>query len=317
MVGSPPGLEEPQDRGVSSVVAVVLMMAVATVLGSIVDAYSFGLLDGIAGEATPQASFSAEQAGAPVNITHTAGEPIPADRLFVVGGDLSERTWAAAGGATTDGTVRAGDSLRITPTSTSEPLRLVWRAESGDRSSVLRTIEVRNAGAPAFGGTIRTGSGFGDQQFDDATRTWTGRARYGGSGDYEMVVGDTLSGGTNTDRTWSSGTTESFELTYDGSGTATLTVGGVTVSDSVSVPEDDAVSITVRAPGSGTVAVEAIRIDGTVPATDSVTATDGADEYIIYEGVGTADGFTVTGGMTFTWAAGTGRERPSMYIDVD
>lgn len=293
------------------------MVAVATILGSIVGAYSFGLLDGIAGEATPQASFSAEQAGASVNITHTAGDPIQADQLYVVGGGLSEQTWAAAGGATTDGTVRAGDNLKITPTSTSEPLRLVWRAESGDRSSVLRTIEVRNAGPPAFGGTIRTGSGFGDQQFDDSTYSWTGRARYGGSGDYEMVVGDTLSGGTNTDRTWTSGATESFELSYDGSGTATLTVGGTTVSDSVSVPQDDAVAITVRAPSGGTVTAENIRIDGAVPTTDSVTATDGTDQYVVYEGVGTADGFTITGEMTFTWSTSTAREKPSMYIDVD
>jgi hypothetical protein len=299
------------------VIGVVLLVAVTTILGSLVGAYSFGLIDGIVGEAAPQATFSVEQEGGQMNVTHTSGEPILAGEFYVVGGGLAEQRWAAAGGETTDGTVQAGDSLELSPTSSDDPVRLVWRAERGDRSAVLRTIPVESTGPAAFAGSVRTGTGFGDQQFADQSYTWTGRARYGEIGNWELKVGDSLSGGAQAGRTWTSGATESFELTYDGSGTATLTVGGTTISDSVSVPQGDAVAITVRAPSGGSATAKNVRIGGAVPATDSVTAADGDKQYIVVESVGTSDGFTITGEMVFTWTGTTGKEDPGMYIDVD
>lgn len=121
------------ERAVSPVIAVVLMIAVTVILAAIVAAFALGM--GGAGDATPQASFDYDYNGSTsLTITHEGGDTLTAAQVTVlVGGADAGATWSStpiATGSSTTVAVAAGDEIRIR-----------WESDSG-KTVTLSTYTV-------------------------------------------------------------------------------------------------------------------------------------------------------------------------------
>jgi flagellin-like protein len=85
-----------QERGVTPVIGVILVVAVTVVLASIVGAYALGLGSGISEANPPDMSFDfdyVDSGGDELTVTFRAGERVQADRLeLVVSGAAAEET---------------------------------------------------------------------------------------------------------------------------------------------------------------------------------------------------------------------------------
>lgn len=144
-----------QNRGVSSVIGVVLMVAAVVVLAATVGVYVFGMTGQI-GEPAPSATFDTTiqtvtvfdggriHTAMAVVVHHEGGEAIDADNLRVtVNG---ERAWDVGGfggtrGATLDpladvGTVEAGKSFRV----------VLWENKYGGYPVADGNLDVRFSG---------------------------------------------------------------------------------------------------------------------------------------------------------------------------
>lgn len=109
----------PNDRAVSPVVGVVLMVAITVILAAAVLTLTMGIQEP---ESPPQATFDAAVSNGTVTLTHTGGNAIEAEALAVRGADC-----------TFTGTVTAGD--QCSGPVQSDPIRIVW--QSGDSSYVI------------------------------------------------------------------------------------------------------------------------------------------------------------------------------------
>lgn len=134
------------DRGVSSVIAVILMVAVTVILAAVVGAFAFDMGHQI-GDETPQASFTFEfSAGAgsssnEINITHDGGDTLDREDVIVLAG---AETIYEEGSPGVDVTVTndwatdvsAGESLDIRETGNvwedGDDLRIVWENPQND-----------------------------------------------------------------------------------------------------------------------------------------------------------------------------------------
>jgi predicted ribosomally synthesized peptide with SipW-like signal peptide len=113
---------------------------------------------------------------------------------------------------------------------------------------------------------------------------------------------------------WTSGATESFEVSYDGS-EMTLEVNGDSISTSAVSPSDDDAAITVGASG-GEVTVENVQVNGQTPSgADSVSA-DGDTKYLFIAGGGMAAGDSITGDVTFEWSGTPSQEGLKFRVDT-
>ncbi|WP_199719592.1 type IV pilin [Halorubrum sp. Atlit-26R] len=71
------------DRAVSPVIGVILMVAITVILAAVIGTFVLGLGDQL-GDTAPQASFDIESSNASsVNITKTGGQAIPVDDLVI------------------------------------------------------------------------------------------------------------------------------------------------------------------------------------------------------------------------------------------
>jgi flagellin-like protein len=141
---------EGADRGVSSVISVILMVAVTVILAAVVATFALDL-GGSASDTGPQASFQFEYDTTTGNVTvaHTNGDALDGDRLRFSGAAVDKRTfgsiteWAGSevtGGETAQVHVEEGEELRV-----------AWRSEDRSQSAVLGEFTVPEAGVVASG----------------------------------------------------------------------------------------------------------------------------------------------------------------------
>lgn len=98
-------------------------------------------------ETAPQASFDFDFDATTdvVTITHTAGDAIEADHLYVRGDAIAQgdagATWAELGGpdATDDGEVMAGRTIEVDVTGADYVIRVIW--EGDEVSSTMQVDE--------------------------------------------------------------------------------------------------------------------------------------------------------------------------------
>jgi flagellin-like protein len=142
------------DRAVSPVVGVVLLVAITVVLAAVVGAFALGVGEGQ--RETPQATFDfevvLEGSGQPdeMRVTHATGDTIPGDELYLTASVQVQHESGSPGpedrlsfadlGAAGDG-VSAGDSVLVEPPNGDPELedktvRVVWDDGTG-RSTVL------------------------------------------------------------------------------------------------------------------------------------------------------------------------------------
>jgi flagellin-like protein len=130
------------DRAVSPVIGVILMVAITVILAAVIGTFVLGLGENVQSTA-PSASFAFdyESSTSQLTITHESGDVITAARLSIVGDGLSSdindvtNSGNFASGSFSD-PVSAGDSATVSTTS-SGTVRVVWNSESGDNSATL------------------------------------------------------------------------------------------------------------------------------------------------------------------------------------
>jgi len=147
------------DRAVSPVIGVILMVAITVILAAVIGTFVLGLGDQIQ-STTPQASFGFDTAESKtlVTVTHQSGDTIEASNLKIVstsaynasdsGGsvpaDTTSATWATI---TTDTEVSAGSSATIGYEGTGtnfggDTIRVVFDNPDSDSSATLGKFEV-------------------------------------------------------------------------------------------------------------------------------------------------------------------------------
>ena len=126
------------DRAVSPVIGVILMVAITVILAAVIASMTLGLGD--SAQTAPTAKFDFEQSGtgtnASVTVSHLSGATMANDRLTIVAGGYN----------TTFGQeVSAGTSKTISATdlpNNAETVKVVWTSEDGTTSSTLATYEI-------------------------------------------------------------------------------------------------------------------------------------------------------------------------------
>ena len=144
------------DRAVSPVIGVILMVAITVILAAVIGTFVLGLGDQVQ-STTPQASFgfdtgSANASGAyNVTVTHETGDSIEATSLNVsVNGSTS--TWPGSGDVSAGNTFEIGTdaaSADLTAWAASgDTIRVIYNSPDSDTSSTLakRTLQSRHRG---------------------------------------------------------------------------------------------------------------------------------------------------------------------------
>lgn len=164
-----------------------------------------------------------------------------------------------------------------------------------------------NAAGPL---TVTQGTGFPTED----TLKWQAEGRLGNSAGTTPLTGDwELGVGTNTQSPdtssmeqfdWQSNKTEDFTVEYDGTSTATLTVGGTSTEFEVGEVNDtaDLYIFGKRSPGFVVVnnlALNGEEIDGSI----SPGSTDTDGDHLKIGGANLSEGFTLTGQARFTFAS--------------
>ena len=138
------------ERAVSPVIGVILMVAITVILAAVIGTFVLGLGDQVQ-TTSPSASFSFDFDRSTDNtttVTHDGGDGIDAEEL-VMRGDLNASSNGAswAQNASVGDTVRAGDSATVASDgngdfgwedySDGDQLRVVWEDADSDSSSTL------------------------------------------------------------------------------------------------------------------------------------------------------------------------------------
>jgi flagellin-like protein len=142
-----------EDRAVSPVIGVILMVAITVILAAVIGTFVLGLGDQVS-ESAPQAQFAfdfqTQGSGTDVvNITHDGGDSIPAEDLSV--NVNSTTAWAADGSGTWNndggnwtsgnGEVSAGKSLGLSLSSggasDGDAVRVVWASSNSDKTATI------------------------------------------------------------------------------------------------------------------------------------------------------------------------------------
>jgi len=137
------------DRAVSPVIGVILMVAITVILAAVIGTFVLGLGDQVQ-QTTPQASFGFDVEGAELTITHESGDSIDSSNLEVIfSGSVDESvdsgdTWSTIQ-SPDDGTVSAGDSITLTQSTggnwDDDTARIVFNSPDSDNTATLATFE--------------------------------------------------------------------------------------------------------------------------------------------------------------------------------
>ena len=173
-------------RGVSPAIAVILMATVAIILAAVIGAFVLGI-GGSTSESAPAVSFSVDQQGERLLITHNSGDTIATSNLKLTG---------IKGWGPSEQDLATGDTISTTPEPGAERVDIVW--EATDSASVLRTLDVSNIEVSS----LVVNDGFERGTGDEASG-WTEDGTAGSisrtdeqslSGQYSMKLADITTG---------------------------------------------------------------------------------------------------------------------------
>jgi flagellin-like protein len=124
-----------EDRAVSPVIGVILMVAITVILAAVIGAFVLGLGDGI-GDSGPQASISGEYNGSEVVFSHNGGDSIDEGDLRLGDEERDDDSVSVDNGADT---FSAGTTLETGENDEDATVNLVY--DDGSTSTVLATYE--------------------------------------------------------------------------------------------------------------------------------------------------------------------------------
>ena len=136
-----------EDRAVSPVIGVILMVAITVILAAVIGTFVLGLGDQVSDNA-PQASFSFDfssnddgftgEAADVVNITHEGGETIENSTLDVSGDGTNDLTYDGANSNWgDDGVVSASDEISYGNVDSGETIRVIWTNPNGGSTNTI------------------------------------------------------------------------------------------------------------------------------------------------------------------------------------
>ena len=121
-------------RGVSSVVGVLLMVAVTVIIATVVAAFVFDIGSDSTNK-SPQISWEYEYNGGDIRATHVSGDEVQGTALSVKGVSGS-----CANTLSLSGTISSGDSIQIgdgSCASNGVTIRIIWNDPTGEDSAIL------------------------------------------------------------------------------------------------------------------------------------------------------------------------------------
>jgi flagellin-like protein len=139
------------DDAVSPVIGVILMVAITVILAAVIATFVLGLGESVS-ETAPQANFatdytegdttstswSSQASGqGALTITHTGGDTIKAQNLFVTGGIDGRFAWEKADDYDPSSDVNAGDSV-VYQVNSDDTVRVLWSDGSSGSSAELK-----------------------------------------------------------------------------------------------------------------------------------------------------------------------------------
>jgi flagellin-like protein len=131
------------DRAVSSVIAVILMVAIAVILAAVIGTFVLGVGDQVK-NSSPQVTFAFEKSGNGVTVTHEGGDTFDSDNVFIEG--ASDDGTPKPGGSWSDYNegqkdVSSGDSVLVNDNGTGltdgQTIQIVYKDPDSDKSFVI------------------------------------------------------------------------------------------------------------------------------------------------------------------------------------
>ncbi|MFA9516327.1 type IV pilin [Halopenitus sp. H-Gu1] len=121
-----------EERAVSPVIGVILMVAITVILAAVIGTFVLGLGDSVQ-QTTPQASFDFTYANSDtVTVTHEGGDTLNSDNsneVKIVSDGGIDATWGLP--------ISAGESKSASPVSSGDDVRVTWESPNGDSSATL------------------------------------------------------------------------------------------------------------------------------------------------------------------------------------
>ncbi|MFC6613561.1 type IV pilin [Halopenitus salinus] len=119
------------DRAVSPVIGVILMVAITVILAAVIGTFVLGLGDSI-GDNAPQASFDFDYGNTgSVTVTHEGGDTLNSDNSNQV------NVTSPSGTDTWDLPISAGSTSPSVSVSSGEEVRVIWESPGGGESATL------------------------------------------------------------------------------------------------------------------------------------------------------------------------------------
>jgi flagellin-like protein len=138
-----------EDRAVSPVIGVILMVAITVILAAVIGTFVLGLGQNV--QSTPQASFSFDfspnGSGYNVNVAHEGGDTLNGDNAEAVEVTYSNASSAAEWlNSTSDNEISAGDQLNASAATgnivdSGETVRVAWTGPNSESSATLGSQE--------------------------------------------------------------------------------------------------------------------------------------------------------------------------------
>ncbi|MFC6787150.1 type IV pilin N-terminal domain-containing protein [Halobaculum halobium] len=120
------------ERAVSPVIGVILMVAITVILAAVIGSFVLGLGNSVQ-QTAPNANFQFEfgenATTDVVNTTHTGGDTIPANERVSVNTSVDSKAFTDE--------VSAGDSVTDVEYASGETVRVLWTSQTGDTSQTL------------------------------------------------------------------------------------------------------------------------------------------------------------------------------------
>jgi flagellin-like protein len=123
-----------EDRGVSPVIGVILMVAITVILAAVIGTFVLNLGSSVQ-QSAPQASmdFDYDTSATTVNITHSTGDSLEEGQVSISESDTTNNLTKA----TDDGTYTAGDEIGYGTYDSGETIRVVWESSNGENSATI------------------------------------------------------------------------------------------------------------------------------------------------------------------------------------
>ncbi|WP_049936489.1 type IV pilin [Haloplanus natans] len=138
-----------EDRAVSPVIGVILMVAITVILAAVIGTFVLGLGDQVS-ESAPQASFSFDfssggtnadvfdgEPGDNVTITHEGGETLEASNIGVEGSISSGGVTGGVANGNWPTTIEAGSSSEWEGVDAGETIRVIWTNPAGGATNTI------------------------------------------------------------------------------------------------------------------------------------------------------------------------------------